>query len=133
MGADVTSAIMHDVLPGVDLITKGSLPSHPSELLASDRLGDVLGELKQLYDLVIIDTPPVLAVTDATVIGKHAGTSLLVVRHGKNQVQEIGETMKRLHHGGVNMKGVLLTDVPQSKMLMGSTYAGYYGYESIAE
>ncbi|MDR5834657.1 polysaccharide biosynthesis tyrosine autokinase [Caballeronia sp. LZ034LL] len=133
MGADVTSAILTDVLPGVDLITKGSLPSHPSELLASDRLGEVLGELKQRYDLVIIDTPPVLAVTDATVIGKHAGTSLLVVRHGKNQVQEIGETMKRLHHGGVNMKGVLLTDVPQSKMLMGSTYAGYYGYESIAE
>ncbi|WP_250526158.1 polysaccharide biosynthesis tyrosine autokinase [Caballeronia sp. GAWG2-1] len=133
MGADVTSAILHDVLPGVDLITKGSLPSHPSELLASDRLGEVLEHLKQLYDLVIVDTPPVLAVTDATVIGKHAGTSLLVVRHGKNQVQEIGETMKRLHHGGVNMKGVLLTDVPQSKMLMGSTYAGYYGYESIAE
>ncbi|MDR5804223.1 polysaccharide biosynthesis tyrosine autokinase [Caballeronia sp. LZ001] len=133
MGADVTSAILHDVLPGVDLITKGSLPSHPSELLASDRLGEVLEHLKQLYDLVIVDTPPVLAVTDATVIGKHAGTSLLVVRHGKNQVQEIGETMKRLHHGGVNMKGVLLTDVPQSKMLMSSTYAGYYGYESIAE
>jgi tyrosine-protein kinase Etk/Wzc len=133
MGADATSAILHDVLPGVDLITKGSLPSHPSELLASERLGEVLEQLKQLYDLVIVDTPPVLAVTDATVIGKHAGTSLLVVRHGKNQVQEIGETMKRLHHGGVNMKGVLLTDVPQSKILMGSTYAGYYGYESIAE
>jgi tyrosine-protein kinase Etk/Wzc len=133
MGADVMSSILHDVLPGVDLITKGSLPSHPAELLASDRLGEVLDELKKLYDLVIVDTPPVLAVTDATVIGKHAGTSLLVVRHGKNQVQEIGETMKRLHHGGVNMKGVLLTDVPQSKMLMGSTYAGYYGYESIAE
>ncbi|SAK99545.1 exopolysaccharide transport protein family protein [Caballeronia arationis] len=133
MGADVSGAILHDVLPGVDLITKGSLPSHPSELLMSDRLGEVLEELKHRYDLVIVDTPPVLAVTDATVIGKHAGTSLLVVRHGKNQVQEIGETMKRLHHGGVNMKGVLLTDVPQSKMLMGSTYAGYYGYESISE
>lgn len=133
MGADVSSAILHDVLPGVDLITKGSLPSHPSELLASDRLGEVLEQLKQMYDLVVVDTPPVLAVTDATVIGKHAGTSLLVVRHGKNQVQEIGETMKRLHHGGVSMKGVLLTDVPQSKILMGSTYAGYYGYESIAE
>ncbi|SAK74431.1 exopolysaccharide transport protein family protein [Caballeronia pedi] len=133
MGADVRSTILHDVLPGVDLITKGSLPSHPSELLASDRLGEILAELKQYYDLVVIDTPPVLAVTDATVIGRHAGTSLLVVRHGKNQVQEIGETMKRLHNGGVHMKGVLLTDVPQSKVLMGSTYAGYYGYESIAE
>jgi tyrosine-protein kinase Etk/Wzc len=133
MGADVMSTILHDVLPGVDLITKGSLPSHPAELLASDRLGEVLAELKQRYDLVVIDTPPVLAVTDATIIGKHAGTSLLVVRHGKNQVQEIGETMKRLHHGGVHMKGVLLTDVPQSKVLMGNTYSGYYGYESIAE
>ncbi|MFM0517296.1 polysaccharide biosynthesis tyrosine autokinase [Caballeronia jiangsuensis] len=133
MGADVMSTILHDVLPGVDLIPKGALPSHPAELLASDRLGEILAELKQHYDLVVIDTPPVLAVTDATVIGRHAGTSLLVVRHGKNQVQEIGETMKRLYHGGVHMKGVLLTDVPQSKVLMGSTYAGYYGYESIAE
>jgi len=82
---------------------------------------------------VIIDTPPVLAVTDATVIGKHAGTSLLVVRHGRNQVEEIGETMKRLHHGGVNMKGVLLTDVPQSRLMSGSSYTNYYGYESIPE
>jgi len=117
----------------VDLLTKGSLPSHPSELLMSDRMHEVLEFLKHKYDLVIIDTPPVLAVTDATVIGKHAGTSLLVVRHGRNQVEEIGETMKRLQHGGVNMKGVLLTDVPQSKLMSGSSYTNYYGYESIPE
>src|SRR5580698_161128 len=133
MGADIESAVLHDVLPGVDLLTKGSLPSHPSELLMSDRMHEVLDLLKRQYDLVIIDTPPVLAVTDATVIGKHAGTSLLVVRHGRNQVEEIGETMKRLHHGGVNMKGVLLTDVPQSKLMSGSAYTNYYGYESIPE
>jgi tyrosine-protein kinase Etk/Wzc len=133
MGSDIESAVLHDVLPGVDLLTKGSLPSHPSELLMSDRMHEVLDLLKRQYDLVIIDTPPVLAVTDATVIGRHAGTSLLVVRHGRNQVEEIGETMKRLHHGGVNMKGVLLTDVPQSKLMSGSAYTNYYGYESIAE
>ncbi len=133
MGSDIESAVLHDVLPGVDLLTKGSLPSHPSELLMSDRMNEVLELLKHQYDLVIIDTPPVLAVTDATVIGKHAGTSLLVVRHGRNQVDEIGETMKRLHHGGVNMKGILLTDVPQSKLMSGSTYQSYYGYESIPE
>jgi tyrosine-protein kinase Etk/Wzc len=133
MGSDIEAAVLHDVLPGVDLLTKGSLPSHPSELLMSDRMHEVLDYLKHKYDLVIIDTPPVLAVTDATVIGKHAGTSLLVVRHGRNQVEEIGETMKRLHHGGVNMKGVLLTDVPQSKLMSGSSYTNYYGYESIPE
>jgi len=92
---------------------------------------EVLDFLKRRYDLVIIDTPPVLAVTDATLIGRHAGTSLLVVRHGFNQVEEIGETVKRLNLGGVSMKGILLTDVPQSKLMSGSAYTSYYNYESI--
>ncbi|MGX7004229.1 polysaccharide biosynthesis tyrosine autokinase [Caballeronia sp. KNU42] len=131
MGSDIEAAVLHDVSPGVDLLTKGSLPVHPSELLMSDRMQEVLDFLKCRYDLVIIDTPPVLAVTDSTLIGRHAGTSLLVVRHGFNQVEEINETVKRLNLGGVNMKGILLTDVPQSKLMSGSAYTSYYNYESI--
>ena len=131
MGSDIEAAVLHDVSPGVDLLTKGSLPIHPSELLMSDRMQEVLDFLKCRYDLVIIDTPPVLAVTDSTLIGRHAGTSLLVVRHGFNQVEEINETVKRLNLGGVSMKGILLTDVPQSKLMSGSAYTSYYNYESI--
>ncbi|CAN7641976.1 polysaccharide biosynthesis tyrosine autokinase [Caballeronia sp. LjRoot29] len=131
MGSDIEAALLHDVSPGVDLLTKGSLPVHPSELLMSDRMQEVLDYLKLRYDLVIIDTPPVLAVTDSTLIGRHAGTSLLVVRHGFNQVEEINETVKRLNLGGVSMKGILLTDVPQSKLMSGSAYTSYYNYESI--
>jgi tyrosine-protein kinase Etk/Wzc len=132
-GGDLQSSIQRDVLPGLDVLTKGSLPSHPSELLMSKRFETMLEELKNQYDLIIIDTPPVLAVTDSTVIGKHAGTTLLVIRHGRHPVGELAETAKRLRNGGVNLQGVLLTDVPQAGAFIGSGYrGGYYGYESIA-
>lgn len=133
-GADPRDAIQREVLPGLDVLTKGALPAHPSELLMSDRFGDVLQTLARGYDLVIIDTPPVLAVTDSTVIGKHAGTTLVVVRYGRHPIGEIGETAKRLETGGVNLKGVLLTDVPPAMPLFGGSYkGGYYGYDSIGE
>lgn len=133
-GGDAEPVIQHDVLPGLDVLAKGSLPTHPSELLMSDRFREMLDDLKSKYDLVIIDTPPVLAVTDSTVIGKHAGTTLLVVRYGRHPIGEISETVKRLQTGGVNLKGVLLTDVPQATPLIGGAYrGGYYGYDSIAE
>ena len=132
-GGDLYSSIQREVLPGLDVLTKGSLPSHPSELLMSKRFETMLEELKKQYDLIIIDTPPVLAVTDSTVIGKHVGTTLLVIRHGRHPVGELAETAKRLRNGGVNLQGVLLTDVPQAGAFIGSGYrGGYYGYESIA-
>ncbi|CAB3638796.1 polysaccharide biosynthesis tyrosine autokinase [Trinickia soli] len=133
-GADVDAAIQHEVLPGLDLLAKGSLPTHPSELLMSDRFRELLETLSRRYELVIIDTPPVLAVTDSTVIGKYAGTTLLVVRYGRHPIGEISETAKRLETGGVNLKGVLLTDVPPAMPLLGGSYkGGYYGYDSIAD
>lgn len=133
-GADWESVIQHEVLPGLDVLTKGSLPTHPSELLMSERFREVLEALSRRYELVIIDTPPVLAVTDSTVIGKHVGTTLLVVRYGRHPIGEISETAKRLETGGVNLKGVLLTDVPPAMPLLGGSYkGGYYGYDSIAE
>ena len=132
-GAGLAGAIRHDVLPGLDVIPKGTLPTHPAELLMSKRFEMLLDELKPRYDLVIVDTPPVLAVTDSTLIGKYAGTTLLVVRHGRQPLHEIIETAKRLRNGGVAMRGVMLTDVPQEAAFLGSGYqGGYYGYDSIA-
>jgi tyrosine-protein kinase Etk/Wzc len=132
-GGDLSSMIQRDVLPGLDVLAKGTLPSHPAELLMSKRFETMLEELKSHYDLVIVDTPPVLAVTDSTVIGKYAGTTLLVVRHGRHPLNEVMETAKRLRNGGVGLRGVLLTDVPQEGAFLGSGYqGGYYGYDSIA-
>jgi tyrosine-protein kinase Etk/Wzc len=132
-GGDLSAMIQRDVLPGLDVLAKGTLPSHPAELLMSKRFETMLEELKSHYDLVIVDTPPVLAVTDSTLIGKYAGTTLLVVRHGRHPLNEVMETAKRLRNGGVPLKGVLLTDVPQEGAFLGSGYqGGYYGYDSIA-
>ncbi|MFM0109174.1 polysaccharide biosynthesis tyrosine autokinase, partial [Paraburkholderia rhynchosiae] len=125
-GGDLRSMIQHDVLPGLDVLPKGSLSMHPAELLMSKRFETMLDELKAYYDVVIVDTPPVLAVTDAALIGKHAGTTLLVVRHGRHPLNEIIETAKRMRNAGVAMRGVLLTDVPQEGAFLGSEYQGGY-------
>jgi tyrosine-protein kinase Etk/Wzc len=133
LGADLNQAIQRDVLPGLDVLAKGSLHSHPSELLMSPRFEALLEELKSKYDLVVVDTPPVLAVTDSTVIGRYAGTTLLAIRHGRHPISELEETVKRLRIGGVNLRGVLLTDVPKTGAFIGGGYrGGYYGYDSIA-
>ena len=132
-GGDLNAMIQRDVLPGLDVLAKGTLPSHPAELLMSKRFEAMLEVLKPQYDVVIIDTPPVLAVTDSTLIGKYAATTLLVVRHGRQPLHEIIETTKRLRNGGVGLRGVMVTDVPQEAAFLGSGYqGGYYGYDSIA-
>ncbi|RDK00798.1 polysaccharide biosynthesis tyrosine autokinase [Paraburkholderia lacunae] len=129
-GSDVESAVLREVLPGMDLLPKGSLPPNPAELLISERFKTMLENLSSRYDIVIVDTPPLLAVTDAALIGKHAGATLMVVRHGRHPMPEILESANRLRNVGVTLKGVLFTDVPQRRLGYG-TY--YYGYESSAE
>jgi tyrosine-protein kinase Etk/Wzc len=129
-GLDIESAVLHDVLPGLDVLPKGSLPPNPAELLMSERFKTMLDYFSSRYDIVIVDTPPVLAVTDAALIGRHAGATLLVVRHGRHPMAEILESANRLRNGGVTLKGVLFTDVPQRRVGYGTYYSGYYGYES---
>lgn len=132
-GFNLDEALQRDVVTGVDLLPKGSLPPNPAELLLSDKFKALLDEVSRRYDLVIVDTPPVLAVTDSTVIGRYAGATLLVVRHGQHPRAELIECANRLRGGGAALKGVLLTDVPRHRFGYGSYYAGYYGYESISE
>ncbi|UMP88932.1 hypothetical protein MJ580_17650 [Klebsiella pneumoniae] len=68
---------------GFDYITRGTVPPNPAELLMHPRFGELLKWGGENYDLVIIDTPPVLAVTDAVIIGNYSGTTLLVARFRK--------------------------------------------------
>jgi tyrosine-protein kinase Etk/Wzc len=132
-GSDIEACVRHDALPGLDVLPMGTLPSNPAELLMLERFETMLEYFSARYDTVVIDTPPVLAVTDSTVIGKHAGTTLLVVRHGRNPMSELTETVKRLRNGGVTLRGILLCDVPQRGVGYGAYYSGYYGYASRAE
>ncbi|GLQ50560.1 polysaccharide biosynthesis tyrosine autokinase [Dyella flava] len=113
---------------GLSFIARGKVPPNPSELLMNARFTARLQELMGLYDLVIIDTPPVLAVTDAAVIGRHAGTSLLVVRFGHNQLREIALAKQRFDQNGVDIKGFVFNAV--QKRSAGYYSYGYYEYEA---
>lgn len=108
-------------MDGLHFIAHGKIPPNPSELLMNNRFAMLLEQLKPLYDLIIIDTPPILAVTDAAVIGHLAGTSLLVVRFGLNQAREIALAKQRFEQNGVEIKGAIFNAVEKRS-------AGYYSY-----
>ncbi len=111
-----------------DYIGRGQIPPNPAELLMHPRFEQLLNWASQNYDLIIIDTPPILAVTDAAIIGRYAGTCLLVARFEKNTVKEIDVSMKLFEQSGVVVKGCILNGVVKKA----SSYYGYgynhYGY-----
>ncbi|MEZ0469173.1 polysaccharide biosynthesis tyrosine autokinase [Luteimonas salinilitoris] len=101
-------------VPGAEklsFISRGAVPPNPSELLMDSNFARVLKLLERNYDVVIIDTPPVLAVTDAALIGHHVGTCLMVVRWGRNQQREIALAKQRLEQNGVEVKGAIFNGV----------------------
>lgn len=100
-----------DGLDNLHFISRGRIPSYPSELLMDAGFGSLLRRLSLEYDLVVLDSPPILAVTDAAVIGRHAGTNILVVRFGVNESKEIELARQRFGHSGVEIHGVVFNAV----------------------
>lgn len=125
---DVNSAVRHIETAGFDFISRGMVPPNPAELLMHKNLAQLIGWANANYDLVIIDTPPVLAVTDAAIIGRYVGTTLLVARFEENTAKEIDISIKRFEQSGVVVKGCILNGVVKKA----SSYYGYgynhYGY-----
>ncbi|STR63532.1 tyrosine-protein kinase Wzc [Klebsiella michiganensis] len=113
---------------GFHYISRGVVPPNPAELLMHRRLDELLTWASKNYDLVILDTPPILAVTDAAIIGNYVGTTLLVARFEQNTVKEIEVSAKRFEQSGVVIKGCILNGVIKKA----SSYYGYgynhYGY-----
>lgn len=122
-------ATRKNVLENLDLLTTGAVPPNPAELLLTDRFAKVLNDLASCYDIVLIDTPPVLAVTDAAIVGKLAGTTLLALRHGSHPLPEITETVRRLRQGGATVKGAIFNGIPRRVLGYGRYYGGYYTYQ----
>ncbi|MDX2354667.1 polysaccharide biosynthesis tyrosine autokinase [Stutzerimonas xanthomarina] len=120
-------AIQKTQLNNLHVITHGQLPPNPSELLMHENFSRFVKEISSMYDLVIFDTPPILAVTDAALVGSQAGTTLMVTRYGLNGVKEIEFAKRRLEQNGLVVKGVIFNAVVRKA----STYSeyGYYQYE----
>ncbi|EIV5807679.1 polysaccharide biosynthesis tyrosine autokinase, partial [Klebsiella aerogenes] len=125
---DLTKAVRNVSIAGFDYISRGMVPPNPAELLMHKRFDELISWASSNYDIVILDTPPILAVTDAAIIGNYAGTTLLIARFELNTVKEIDVSVKRFEQSGVVVKGCILNGVVKKA----STYYGYgysnYGY-----
>lgn len=117
-------------IENLDILTRGQVPPNPSELLMHPRFNEIVEWASKEYDLVIIDTPPILAVTDPSIVGALAGTTLMVARFGMNTVKEIDVARGRFELAGIEVKGVILNATEKKA----SSYSGYgyynYSYKS---
>lgn len=114
---------------GLHFISRGQIPPNPSELLMHANFQTLLDQLSNMYDLIIIDTPPILAVTDAALVGRLAGTNLIVTRFGLNPVKEVELTVQRFRHNGIEIKGAIFNAVQKKASAYGYGNYGYYQYE----
>lgn len=105
-------------LPTLDVITAGPIPPNPAELIASDRCTEFINELRKLYDYVIIDTPPLMWVTDALLLMKHVDTAVYVVRQGVSNKHVFESVIKDLENRNYNINIIV----------NGIKYQGVYGY-----
>jgi len=110
-------------IPNLYLITCGDIPPNPSELLASQRLKNFMERLKEKFDIILFDTPPVIAVTDATVLSQLTDALLLVVRAGSTDVRVLERSIELLKHVNANLIGAVLNGVNIS-----TGYDSYYYY-----
>lgn len=115
--------VMHTIKVGnnsMDFISRGKTPPNPSELLMHSNFKKVLSFLSKQYDLILIDTPPVHAVTDPSIIGTHAGVVFMVVYSEYHSMKEIEHSVKRLSQTGIKTKGFIFN---------GYVKKSGYGYE----
>ena len=118
-----SQAVQPTQTPNLDIITHGTLPDNPSELLMSNRLRALLEWAKPRYDHIIIDTPPVLSVTDATIIGQMAGITLLVARYESTTALELDRSAAKLVQNNVPVKGVIFNGLDRNAQDVYSYYA----------
>ena len=111
---------------GLKVLTSGTLPPNPAEVLSSPQMAELLDELAKNVDLVIIDTPPLLAVADATILASKSDSVMLVLRSGHTPSQAIREAIERLHQARANLIGVVLNDVSTRR----GNYYKNYGHEN---
>lgn len=109
----------------IDFIPTGTIPPNPSELLLHERFSQLLDELTKKYDLIIVDSPPILAVTDAAIISRLAGAVLMVVRAGSHTKRELEQSVRRFSQSGISIKGIVFNDMPLSSSRYG--YGHNYG------
>jgi|TARA_R110000796_G_scaffold46139_1_gene111622 tyrosine-protein kinase Etk/Wzc len=127
--AEHHQAIHETKVENLHFIPRGQIPPNPAELLMHSRFKTLMERLSAEYDLVLVDTPPILAVTDAAIIGQQAGTSLIVARYGVNSAKEVDVSVHRFEQNRVEIKGAILNAIERRA----SNEYGYYAYHYDSE
>ena len=115
-------------IPNLDVLPSGPVPPLPTEMLSSEAMNALLARCSNLYTYVVIDSPPILSVTDGVILARDADAVVLVVRHGKSSKQIVRRARDLLIRSGAPITGVVLNAVD----LRSPEYYGYYGYSSYA-
>ncbi|MGR0306241.1 polysaccharide biosynthesis tyrosine autokinase [Acinetobacter beijerinckii] len=131
--ANLSQVIHQTDVDGLSVITRGKNPTNPSEMLSSQQFKLLLENLDQQYDHIIIDTPPVLAVTDGIIISQYAGVNLLVARYAKSQMKELELSLNRFDQAGVKVNGFILNDIQRASAGYGYGYNYAYAYKANKE
>ncbi len=126
--AEPNETICPTVIPGLSVIPAGPTPPNPAELLTGLRLRPVLESLRERFDYVIVDSPPLLAVTDPGVVGPQVDGVILTLRSTKNARVEAKRAKEILDNLGINIFGVVVNALDDSKKQDEYGYYGYYRY-----
>ncbi|HEY4379392.1 MAG TPA: polysaccharide biosynthesis tyrosine autokinase [Acidobacteriaceae bacterium] len=110
--------------PNLDVLPSGPVPPFPSEMLSSEAMLALLAKLRTMYTHIVIDSPPVLSVTDAAILGRLADAAVLVIRHGKSSKNILRRARDLMLRSGTPMAGLVLNAVD----LNSPEYQSYYGY-----
>lgn len=127
---ELSQVIKATEVSGLDVITRGKSPANPSELLSTTQFATMLNQLSEQYDHILIDTPPILAVTDGIIISQHAGVNLVIARYAKTQMKELELTINRFEQAGVKVNGIILNDIQRSSAGYGYGYNYSYAYKA---
>jgi len=123
--SSVNEAIVETFVPNLYLMPSGIIPPNPAELLSSNRMKTLLEELKTQFDIIIVDTPPVLAVTDSQILATISDGVVLVVDSGKVKIAQAQKAKEKLEHVNAKILGVVINNVKRGQQ--DDYYYYYYG------
>ena len=124
------SIVRSTEVENLSIMSRGKSPSNPSDLLGTAKFAEMLQDLSSQYDHILIDTPPVLAVTDGIIISQYAGVNLVIARYAKTQIKELELTINRFEQAGVKVNGFILNDIQREAGSYGYGYNYAYAYKA---
>ncbi|AOY44979.1 tyrosine kinase [Psychrobacter sp. AntiMn-1] len=112
-------------IDNIDFMPRGQHPKNPSSLLSGDKFEQMMTELNEHYDYIIIDSPPILAASDAMIMSHYADKVLMVTRYDQSVEGQVAYAIKQMHKADIQVDGIVLNDVQQGLM---SKYSYHYSY-----